>query len=185
MDEQVRQLFADRDSPDRNRAYEALCRLFELAGEPVEWAYDVWDDLVDELTHRDGHKRAFAAQMLAHLAISDPDARMLEDLPKVAAVMEDEKTVTARHTLQSLWRIGLAGSKQRNLVVEALERRYQESQKGKKGRIVRRDVVTALGRLAAETGDASIEPRTRALIETELDDKERTKQDTAWRKATR
>ena len=109
MNKRVNELFAARDSSDRNIAYEAFVELMKLAGKLVEWSYEVWDEMISELTHKDGHKRAYAAQMLARLANSDPEKRILNDFPKLAAVMRDEKTVTARHTLQSIWRVGMAG----------------------------------------------------------------------------
>jgi len=46
-------------------------------------------------------------------------------------------------------------------------------------------VITALGRLAKATGDPSIEGRAGALMKTEPDEKQRKKQQTAWRKAVR
>ncbi|BAS27401.1 hypothetical protein [Limnochorda pilosa] len=183
MNERVQALFADRESSDSDVAYQALGRLFEITERPVDWAYEFWDQLLKDLTARAGQKRAFAAQMLARLAISDPDGRMLKDFPKVAAVMKDEKTVTARHTLQSLWRIGLAGPQQKAMVLEALEHRFRECAEEKNGTLVRTDVVTALGRLTKATGDATIEVRLNALIETEPDEKQRKKQRAAWRKA--
>ncbi len=184
MDDRVTALLAARESPDRDTAYRALVGLFGLTDEPVDWAYEVWDRMLADLTHREGHKRAFAAQMLARLAISDPDGRMLEDFPRVAAVMKDEKTVTARHTLQSIWRVGLAGPEQEKMVVAALERRFRECADEKNGTLVRTDVVTALGRLFGATGAGEIEARANALMEAEPDEKSRRKQRAAWRKAT-
>lgn len=183
MNECVGALFADRDSPDREVAYQALVGLFEMTEKPVEWAYEFWDRLLNDLTHRAGHKRAFAAQMLARLAISDPDGRMLKDFPKVAAVIKDEKTVTARHTLQSLWRVGLAGPKQKAMVLEALEERFRECAHEKNGTLVRTDVVTAFGRLSRATGDETIEARVNALVEAEPSEEQRKKQRVAWRKS--
>ena len=55
--------------------------------------------MISELTHKDGHKRAFAAQGPALLTISDPRERILCNFPKLAEVLRDEKNPTARHTL--------------------------------------------------------------------------------------
>jgi hypothetical protein len=185
MNARVRALFADRESPDRNVAYQALVVLFEATENPVPWAYQVWDRLLSDLTHRAGDKRAFAAQMLARLAISDPDGRMLQDFPKVAAVTKDEKTVTARHALQSLWRVGVAGPKQKAMVLEALEQRFQECAQEKNGTLIRTDVLAALGRLSMATGDEKIEAGVNALIDAEPDEKQRKKQRAAWRQTIR
>ncbi len=83
--------------------------LTNLADEPVKWSCEMWDEMISELTHKDGPKRAFAAQVLALFTISDPRARILCDFPKLAEVLRDEKSLTARHTLQDIWRVGLAG----------------------------------------------------------------------------
>ncbi|MEI7847215.1 MAG: hypothetical protein WCK35_15555 [Chloroflexota bacterium] len=39
---------------------------------------------------------------------------------------KDERFVTARHTLQALWKIGVAGKHQQKLLVEGLEKRFKE-----------------------------------------------------------
>jgi hypothetical protein len=182
MDERAKALFADWSSSDRDAVYRGFTGLVELTAEPCAWAYEVWDELLSGLTHRDGHKRAGAAQLLSRLAISDPDGRMLRDFPRVAAVMRDDKTVTARHTLQSLWRVGLAGPEQKAMVLDALETRFRECQGEKNGTLVRTDVITALGRLSKATGDSAVEARATALMDGEADEKARKKQRAAWRK---
>ena len=185
MDDTVRALLADRDASDREVAYQALVELFERTERPVPWAYDVWDGFLEQLTDKEGSKRSFAAQLLTRLAISDPEGRMLEDFPRVAAVLRDDKTVTARHTLQSIWRVGLAGPAQRELVCRALEERFAEAGGEKATSLVRRDVVTALGHLFGATGDEAVEAVATALIASEPEEKERKKQRAAWRKAGR
>lgn len=182
MNSRIQSLFDARDSDDRDASYRALVELFALAEKPVNWSYDVWDRMLSQLKHSDGHHRAFAAQMLARLAISDPDKRMLRDFPRIAAVMKDEKTVTARHTLQSLWRIGLAGPKQAELVLSALEKRFRECAKEKNGSLWRTDTIECMARLAKATGDHSIEARADALIQSERDEAAQKKQRAAWRK---
>ena len=182
MDSRIRALFDARDSDDRDASYKALVELFALTEKPVNWAYDVWDRMISEIRHTDGHRRAFAAQMLARLAISDPDQRMLRDFPKVAAVMKDEKTVTARHTLQSLWRIGLAGPKHAKLVLNALEKRFRECAKEKNGSLWRSDVIECMARLAKATGDPSVQERAEALMYSEHDPVCQKSQRAAWRK---
>ncbi len=184
MNKRVNELFATRDSSDRNIAYEAFVELMKLAGKPVEWSYEVWDEMISELTHKDGHKRAYAAQMLARLANSDPEKRILNDFPKLAAVMRDEKTVTARHTLQSIWRVGMAGPQQRAFVIEALTLRFQECSSEKNVSLVRTDVITSLGKLLRETGGPAIAKAAEELMSPEMDGKAQKAQRASWRKAS-
>jgi hypothetical protein len=183
VDPTIRDLFAARDSGDKDASYEALVTLFALAEEPVDWAYDVWDELLVNLTDSDPHKRAFAAQMLARLANSDPDGRMLHDFPAVAAVMRDERFVVARHTLQSIWRVGRAGPAQATLVADELERRFHDCAPEKNASLVRTDAIKSLRKLADTIGDeGAIKARVDALIETADDEKTRKKMQAAWRR---
>jgi hypothetical protein len=178
-------LFAARESSDRDAAYQAFVDLMALADKPVDWSYEVWDRMVGDLSHRDGHRRAFAAQMLARLAISDPENRMRRDFAALAAVMKDEKTVTARHALQTIWRVGLAGPDRLTSVLDALTKRFRECSSERNASLVRTDVVTALGRLFRATGDAKVEARAASLIASEKDEKASKKQSSSWKAATR
>jgi hypothetical protein len=122
--------------------------------------------------------------MLAHLAISDPEDRMRRDFAALAAVMKDEKTVTARHALQSIWRVGLAGKDRQARVVGALAKRFRECSAEKNASLVRTDVITSLGHLSRAVADPSIEARAEALMASETDEKARKKQRASWRSAT-
>src|SRR5690625_1664333 len=107
MDEKTSMYFANLESDDRTKQYEAFMNILEITKEEVSWAYEVWDQLVDDLTNSNAHKRSRAAQFLAHLAISDPKNKILDDFSAIWNVTKDEKFVTARHSLQAIWRIGL------------------------------------------------------------------------------
>lgn len=185
MDEKVRSLLADRDSGDREKAYQALQELFAMTESEVPWAYDVWDRMVADLSSSDNHKRSFAGQMLARLAVSDLDGRIFQDLPALVEATKDKRFVTARHVLGALWRVGLAGPDRARAVVDALEARFRECDQEKNGSLLRSDIVASLRRLAEATGDADIEERAHALIESETDEKARKKQRAAWRAAGR
>ena len=86
-------------SDDRALQNQAFLSVIKLTGHPVDWAYEVWDELLANLSHKDNHNRAIAAQVLCNLAKSDPGNRMLKDLPRLLAVTRDERFVTARHCM--------------------------------------------------------------------------------------
>src|SRR5688572_13647333 len=94
-------------SEDRELQNAAYFYILKETEKPVDWAYEVWDSLIEGLRHKDNHVRAISAQVLANLAKSDPENRMHKDFSALLAVTRDEKFVTARHTLQSLWKVGL------------------------------------------------------------------------------
>ena len=104
-------------SEDRELQNKAFFYILEATDKPVDWAYEAWDELIENLNHKDNHNRAIAAQVLCNLAKSDPKNRMLKDFDALLAVTKDERFVTARHCMQALWKVGVAGEKQERIIV--------------------------------------------------------------------
>lgn len=172
---------ASSDRSAQGRAYEALVA---ATSSTVPWAYDIWPHIVEGLGSRDNRLRSICAQILANLAAhSDPEDRILGDLDRLAAVMADERFVTARHTTQTLWKVGLGGEKQRTATVAALSRRFRACADEKNAGPIRTDIITALAELDLACPDAGIEQSARDLIAEEPDDTSRRKQASAWKKA--
>jgi len=119
------EMMDDLRSSDKDRQNRAFQSLLHATQQPVEWAYEVWDELLRTLTDGDNRQRAIAAQVLSSLGKSDPNERMLKDFGALLAVTKDERFVTARHCLQSLWKVAVAGERQRNVVVKGLVRRFK------------------------------------------------------------
>lgn len=78
----------------------------------MDWAYAAWDELVAGLSDKDNHVRAISSQILANLAKSDPEKKILRDFDSLLGVTRDERFVTARHCMQSIWKVGAAGEDQ-------------------------------------------------------------------------
>jgi hypothetical protein len=173
--------YPDIWSTDRQAQNAAYGAVLAAAANPVDWAYDVWDDVVAHLTSKDNHDRSIAAQVMCRLAKSDPEARLRDDFPELVAVTRDERFVTARHALQALWEVGVAGTWQRALVVGAFGDLFRECEGSKPCRIIRDDIVVGLRRLLEATGDESLRDVTEALIASESDATYRRKYLSSWR----
>ncbi len=181
MDKIIRGHFDNLHSTNREAQGGAYSFLLEAAAKPVSWAYEVWGELVQALHDKDNRKRSIAAQLLCHLALSDPEGRILRDLDKLLAVTKDEKFVTARHCLQALWRIGTAGKKQQEKLVDGLASRFAECLAEKNCTLIRYDILEGLRRLYDAVKDEKIRQKALALIETESDLKYRRKYAALWR----
>jgi hypothetical protein len=168
-------------SDDRALQNQAFLSVIKLTGEPVDWANEVWDELLANLSHKDNHNRAIAAQVLCNLAKSDTGNRMLKTLPRLLAVTRDERFVTARHCMKALWKVGAAGQKQRALLVDGLTGRFKECAKEKNCTLIRYDIMQSLRNVYDAAKDESIRERAFRLIETEPDQKYRKKYATVWR----
>jgi hypothetical protein len=157
-------------------------RALTITNERVEWSYDAWDTLVEKLRSPDNHDRAIAAQLLARLAISDPKKRIMRDFDQLITVTRDRQFVTARHALQSLWRVGIPGESPRTRLVSALELRFAECTTEKNCTLVRYDIIESLRKLYDAVGDETVKTTALQLIEQEEDVKYKKKYATLWRK---
>ncbi len=181
MDETTKTHFYNLWSADRSAQNEAFSYILAATDQPVSWAYDVWEQVVANLSHKDNHNRAIAAQVLANLAKSDPQNRILQDIDALLQVTRDERFVTARHSLQAIWKVGLAGAPQKETVLAALENRFRSCAAEKNCTLIRYDIVQALRNLYDEDGDDTIRARSLALIESEEDAKYRKKYARVWK----
>jgi hypothetical protein len=183
MDKIIRQNLADIHSGNRELQGQAFLHLLSLTDRPVAWAYEAWDGLVADLGHEDSHVRAIAAQLLCNLAKSDPLNRMERTLPVLLALTKDARFVTARHCMQSLWKAGAAGGKQRSQLVAGLEQRFKDCSVEKNCTLIRYDIIQSLRNVYAAVNDEGVKEKALALIEMEPDLKYRKKYAGLWRKS--
>lgn len=169
------------DEKDAQNA--AYTHLVQATDAPVDWAYEAWDEVVAMLRHPSNRVRAIASQVLSNLAASDPDRRILGDLDALLEVTRDERFVTARHCLQSLWKVGVAGDAQREAVVAGLSRRFAECASEKNCTLIRYDIVQVLRKMHDAAPHETVSRAAHALIETEPDPKYRKKYAGAWKGA--
>jgi hypothetical protein len=168
-------------SEDRELQNKAYFFVLEATNQPVDWAYEVWDRMVEGLRHKDNHVRAIAAQVLCNLAKSDPENRMLKDFDALLAVTKDERFVTARHCMQALWKVGVVGKEQQKKLVNGLEGRFNECITEKNCTLIRYDILQSLRNVYDEVKDETIREKALELIETEEDAKYRKKYASLWK----
>lgn len=181
MNKTVQALWSDVHGTDVEKRRDAYLQLMAMTEQPVDWAYTVWDQLLIDLREGDNHLRAIAAQLLCNLAKSDPDDRMEGAFAALIQATRDPRFVTARHTLQALWRTGLAGAPQRLRALDAYAMRFEDSVDERNCTLVRHDIQVALRALHDATQDPAIYKKAWSLIETETDLKYRKKYTAAWR----
>ena len=182
MDQTIRTQIDNIRSEDGETQNKAFTYILNVTEKPVDWAYEVWDEMIDGLTHKDNHVRAISAQFLSNLAKSDPKNRMLKDFDKLLVVTKDERFVTARHCMQSLWKVGVAGKNQQKIYMEGLERRFKECITEKNCTLIRYDILQSMRNVYDAVKDERIRAKALELIETEEDLKYRKKYQTLWRK---
>lgn len=182
MHKSVRSSIDDLRSEDRELQNKAFFHILKLTEKPVERTYEARDKMLEGLSHKDNHVRAISAQVLCNLAKSDPNGRMLKDFDKLLAVTKDERFVTARHCMQSLWEIGVVGIKQQTLLVDSLAGRFEECIIEKNGTLIRCDILQSLRNVYDAVKDERIKEKALELIEREEDIKYRKKYTSLWKK---
>ena len=180
MDSKTQKHLDNLRSKDRDAQNQAFSYILRETEKPVDWAYEVWDQLVEGLRHKDNHVRAISAQILANLAKSDPKTRMKKDFPALMAGTKDEKFVTARHTLQSIWKVGRE-KKMQKIVVDGLAERFRNCSAEKNCTLIRYDIIQDLQNLYVEVKDEKIKEKALELIETEEDAKYKKKYASVWK----
>lgn len=180
MDREVKEAFIISKSKNKQESYEAYLYIHQATEQQVDWAYEVWDDLLDGLTDRDNHQRSRAAQYLANLAKSDPEKRMLTDLPRLWEVTKDEKFVTARHSLQSFWKVGLGGAQQKEMVMTYMIDRFKTTDE-KNYTLIRFDILQNMKHLYDQLDDEDIKQTAMDLIEIIEEDKYKKKYKSIWK----
>lgn len=182
MDKTIRTNVKNIRSEDEDLQNKAYFYIVEKTDKPVDWAYEIWNEMLEGLTHKDNHVRAISAQVLLNLAKSDPNNRMLKDFNKLLEVTKDERFVTARHCLQSLWKVGVVGKKQQKVYMDGLERRFEECITEKNCTLIRYDILQSFRNVYDAVRDEKIKKKALELIETEADVKYRKKYSTLWKK---
>jgi hypothetical protein len=181
MEQSIRANFDQLHSKNAEARTEAYQKAIALTNTPVDWAYEVWEELLDMTRNGDNHQRTIAVQLLCNMAKSDPKGKMLKDFDALIAVTRDEKFVTARHSLQALWKVGLAGNKQLKLVLDGYVGRFKDCAVEKNCTLIRYDITVALKKLHDEVKDEKVRETSLALIETEADLKYRKKYAGVWK----
>lgn len=167
-----------KEKAAHDRAY---VELMKATAQPVDWAYQIWDDLTAALKSKDNRVRSIASQVLSNLAKSDPANRMAKTLPALLNVTKDDHFVTARHCMQSLWKVGVAGKAQQKKLVDGLSARFAECIAEKNCTLIRYDILVVLRKVYDEVKDDKIRQKSLALIETEADLKYRKKYARVWK----
>ncbi|WP_227939662.1 hypothetical protein [Alkalihalobacillus deserti] len=183
MNTTIQLYFDNLKSTDKDLQYEAYQQIMLATEEKVDWAYDVWGQLKEDLIDADPHNRSRAAQFLCGLAKSDPEKRILSDFSAVWEVTMDKKFVTARHSLQSTWKVGLAGPEQKEMVVHKLVDRFNQCANEKNHTLFRYDIIQGLRNLFDQLKDDEIKNKTLDLIDQEEDSKYKKKYAAVWKKA--
>lgn len=157
--------------------------LLEQTDQKVEWAYEVWDDLLELLRSQENRARSISGQLLCNLAKNDVKDRMKQDFETLIAATKDKSFVTARHILQSLWKVGIARKQLTEIVVSGLSQRYMDCENERNGTLIRYDIIINLRKMFDALKYENIKEKALGLIEKEQEEKYKKKYLKEWKGA--
>lgn len=90
-------------------------------------------------------------------------------------LVDDEKFITERQYLQSVWKVALVDPAYEKKIVAQLKAEFAACAAKKHVNLLRLDIVASLAKIMAGTGEAGMRREIEALIATEEGEKERKK----------
>lgn len=165
-------LFIDISSKDDVIRYSALQTLLKLTENKVEWVYDQWYELSDNLESDNSYQRSIGFMLLANLSKSDFDNRMGEIVKKLIQLFDDEKFLTSRQCIQNVWKIAICNTSYKHLVINELRKTYYENVHiNRHGNLIKQDVIFSLNKIYQSDNDNNIWLIINELIDAESDAK--------------
>lgn len=145
MNENVRILMDGVGSKNNKIRKEALDTLLDLTEEKVEWVYEIWGTLVDKLYSENSYQRSIGVFLLSNLAKSDYKHRFYEVIDRYLELMEDEKFITARQTIQSSWKVAVELKNLTDRITKYLLKMCSENKfLTQHANLIRRDIIMSL-----------------------------------------
>ncbi len=175
METAVREHIANLDSSDDRIRLSALQAILALTEHEVDWAYEVWDKLIEKLNHENSYQRSIGIMLLCNLAKSDPQNRIDASLEHLLAHTKDEKFITSRQCIQNIWKVAATSPSRRAQVLEHLEQRFRDCANDKHSNLIRQDVIQSIKSLYDQEKDGVLLSRARKLALTESEVKYRKK----------
>jgi hypothetical protein len=175
MNKDLQEDFGKLSSIDNGIRSNALQTILTYTDEKVDWLYEVWDDLLAKLDNENSYQRSIAIMVLCNLAKSDREDRLSEALPRLLAHTKDEKFITSRQCIQSIWKAAITNRRNREAVLSHLEKRYRECSDEKHYNLIRQDVIQSIGQIYAEDNDNALQAWSQELIAEETEEKYRKK----------
>jgi hypothetical protein len=153
----------------------ALKSILKITEDKVEWVYDVWDDLVDQLEDENSYQRSIAIMVLCNLVKSDAENRIEGLLPRLLAHTRDIKFIPSRQCIQNIWKVAATSSPRREIILAHLEERFTGCGEEKHSNLIRQDIIQSMRCLYDLEKDVKVLERAKELVNIEKDKKYRKK----------
>ena len=165
-------LFENLASKDDKVRYPSFIKLQEITDSKVKWIYTKWFMLVEKLSSENSYQRTIGLTLLANLCKNDHEQRIANIIDEYLNHFNDEKFITARLCIQSVWKIAVTNNNLRRKIIDSLENSYRENIHLKTHpNLIRQDIVDSLEKIMTGTKDERVKEAAARLIAEETDEK--------------
>lgn len=172
MNRNIKDHIDDLESTDDKTRLHALESLLKITESKVDWAYEVWDHLLEKLNHENSYQRSIAIMLLCNLAKSDHENRLEHSLGRLLVHTKDEKFITSRQCIQNIWKTATNKSNGEK-ILKHLEKRFVECANEKHTNLLRQDIIQSILLLRKAEKDDTLLLKAQGLIAKETDGKYR------------
>lgn len=152
----------------------ALDEVLKLTQEKVDWINEYWDTIVEKLSSENSYQRTIGMFVISNLAISDNENLIDGILNKYLSLMEDEKFITSRQTIQTSWKVAIGKQSTSKTIVEHLMRMFTSNIHLKThANLIRKDVVESVCQIYCHNSEGIDLNCLRLQIEKDCDQKEK------------
>jgi hypothetical protein len=167
---EIDELILCLESKDDKERYKAFQTLLELTESKVKWIYDKWYLLIEKLSSDNSYQRSIGLLLIANLAKSDDENRIIKILDKYLEHLEDEKFITSRQCIQNIWKIALCNKTLEERIIKSLEDNYYNNAHLKThGNLIKQDIISSLGKIYYHIKRDSLLNKIKSLIDEEND----------------
>lgn len=144
MNNKVRESIDNLASTDDKIRLAALQTILNITENQVDWVYEVWNELIDKLSHENSYQRSIAILVLCNLAKSDAENRMEEVLPGLLTHTRDEKFITSRQCIQNIWKVAAINPNAKRTILDHLEKQFAGCAAEKHYNLIRQDIIQSI-----------------------------------------
>lgn len=138
-------MFINLNSKDNKVRLKALEELMKITSEKVDWIYDKWNILVDKLDSENSYQRSIGMFLLSNLTKSDIENKFFSIMERYLGLMEDDKFITARQSIQNSWKVAIVSNKHGKLIIDHLEKMFVSNKHlAKHSNLIRQDIMSSL-----------------------------------------
>jgi hypothetical protein len=177
MNKNIQKHIENLASTDDKIRLDALQNLLKITEAKVDWLYEVWDLLLEKLSHENSYQRSIAVILLCNLAKSDIENRLVVSLDYLLAHTKDEKFITSRQCIQNIWKAAATNQLNRVKILKHLEKRFVECTNENHYNLIRQDIIQSILSLHSKEGDGGLITMAQTLITQEKEPKYRKQYD--------